>query len=77
MVRITKAQHQALRWLRDRGGTAALDPYGHAVAQGAKGKASPATWLRLMINGDVAPSGRPGAFLITEQGLEAARVARP
>jgi len=51
---MTRAQHRALRWLNDRGGSGVLDRYGRVVAGGeAAGHISPTTWLRLTAQGDV------------------------
>lgn len=74
--KITKTQHRALRWLRDNGGHATLDPYNHAWAQGQKSGFTAGTWLRLVISGHVWRYG-DGRFGLTVDGTEAARKARP
>lgn len=77
LMKITKTQHRALKWLATHGGHASLDRYNASYAQGEKSGFTAGTWLRLMISGHVVASYLSGHFGLTKEGVEAARKARP
>lgn len=47
MPRLTESQHEALKWLRERGGDAALDKNGVALAAGETAPFTRTTWNAL------------------------------
>ena len=61
MADLTKAMQAALKWLRDRGGDAAFDRYGVALAMGDSAPVARSTWNKLRDAGLVEfynPSGK-------------------
>ncbi len=75
MIKLTKAQVRAVKWLQERGGSGVLDRYGRLVAAGEVATSvHPTTWLRLVAGGML--SGQNGRLRLhtarARQAMEAA-----
>ena len=53
MIKLTKAQKEAMTWLNDHGSTGVLTSSGYLLAGGEWGQSEPVTWLRLVAMGYV------------------------
>jgi hypothetical protein len=76
---ITGSQKQALKWLQDRGGDAAFDRNGVAIARGETAPHVRGTWNKLSVAGLVEyynPSGKGrGRMRLTDAGRDLSQSA--